>query len=284
MLAEVAQRVVMLGRQAIGRGPLLVARRGGVTWNLDLREGIDFAIFLLGMFEPDTVRCYRALIRPGDTVIDIGANIGAHTLHLAAAAGPNGSVIACEPTAFAFAKLEQNLALNPALRDRVELYQGFLVDGDASDMPAAVCSSWPLDGGGGRHSGHLGQLKSTSGAIAITLDELLSRSQVSSVALVKMDVDGFECQVLRGAASLFSRHRPVFLMELSPYVLAENGGSIEELVKLFKDADYEFVELAGKPVPMDPKVLESYDPNWKQPERSRRRDRIYEDCGRQQAL
>jgi len=48
---RVAQRVVMGGRRTIGRGPIALCGRGGLRWKCDLREGIDFSIFLLGSFE-----------------------------------------------------------------------------------------------------------------------------------------------------------------------------------------------------------------------------------------
>ena len=61
-----------------------------INWRLDLLEGID----LLGSFEPLTVRAYRGIVRPGDTVLDIGANVGAHTLPLAQLVGETCRVIA----------------------------------------------------------------------------------------------------------------------------------------------------------------------------------------------
>ena len=56
-----------------------VFRRRGLNCNLDLSQGIDFAIFLQGSFDPETVRFYSKIIQPGDVVIDIGANIGQTT-------------------------------------------------------------------------------------------------------------------------------------------------------------------------------------------------------------
>src|SRR5687767_12418481 len=93
-LARVAQGVVMAGLRIVGQGPEVIVRRGGLRWKLDLEEGIDFAIFIMGALEPSAVAAYRDLVRPGATVLDIGANIGAHTLPLAKAVGPTGRVLA----------------------------------------------------------------------------------------------------------------------------------------------------------------------------------------------
>lgn len=71
-----------VGRKVFGRGDQVQTKRSGVNWALDLGEGIDFAIYLLSGFEVATSRRYKQLVQPGDVVLDIGANVGAHTLPL----------------------------------------------------------------------------------------------------------------------------------------------------------------------------------------------------------
>lgn len=252
----------MAGRRITGRGHEAVVVRSGVRWQLDLREGIDFSIFLLGLFEPETARCYRRLIRPGDVVLDIGANIGAHTLHLAAAVGPGGRVIAFEPTAYAFAKLRTNVELNPELREQIELLQAFLTDAGARNIPGNIYSSWPLESGAGRHAGHLGRLERTSGANVMILDQVAAERNLTAVNFIKLDVDGFECAVLRGAQKILSKYRPTVLLELSPYVLREHGSSIDELVDIFSNAGYRFFAQDGRtPISMDPAALQRLIPD-----------------------
>jgi hypothetical protein len=70
------------------------------------------------------------------------------------------------------------------------------------------------------------------------------------VQLVKLDVDGFECDVLRGATTLLREVRPVFVMELAPYVLEERGTSLDELLSYFIPNGYKFYdERTDKPLP-----------------------------------
>jgi hypothetical protein len=104
---------VQFFRKCFGRTTRVIVTRRGVTWVLDLREGIDFAIYLLGGFELRTLRSYPRTIKAGDTVLDVGANIGAHTLPFAQLVGSPGKVFSFESTAYAFAKQKTNISLTP---------------------------------------------------------------------------------------------------------------------------------------------------------------------------
>lgn len=118
-LAKMFAAPIRLTRRMLGASDDVVeVTRRGLRWRLDLNEGIDFSIYLLGEFEPATVRGYEQLIRSDGIVLDIGANIGAHKLPLARAVGERGKVHAFQPTAWANSKLTENLGLNPALQDR----------------------------------------------------------------------------------------------------------------------------------------------------------------------
>jgi FkbM family methyltransferase len=237
-LARAAQMPVMAARSALRLGPVATVRRRSVTWALDLREGIDFSIWLLGAFELATVRAYESLIRPGDVVLDIGANIGAHTLHFARAVGPDGKVFAFEPTDYAIGKLRANIALNPDLASRITCCQLMLVDkAEGYDVPR-LHSSWPLSRAPDLHPDHRGRLMATVNAGATTLDAYIQEARIDQVDFIKLDIDGHECSMLRGARAALKSLRPTILLELSPHQLEEMGASIEELVDLLAAEDY----------------------------------------------
>src|SRR6202158_5363177 len=124
--ARAIYHVIHVGRTLLGRTDQKIAIRDGVTYDLDLSQGIDFAIYLGNIYERQTKAALRRLVSPGSLVLDIGANIGAHTLHLAQLVGPNGRVTAFEPTDYAFRKLGRNLELNPELKSRVTACHCFL--------------------------------------------------------------------------------------------------------------------------------------------------------------
>ncbi len=187
-VAKVIYRTISTARRAIGRSDKIVATRRGLHYELDLSEGIDLAVYLFGAFEPSTWAALAKHVKPGMTVLDIGANIGSHTLHLANLVGAAGRVYAFEPTAFAYAKLLRNLSLNPVLARRVVAQQCFLIGKDSDDMPRQTWSSWPLAGGDDLHPKHRGAQRSTQGARARTLDSILADNGNPIVHVVKLDV------------------------------------------------------------------------------------------------
>jgi FkbM family methyltransferase len=255
--ARAIYRVVRAGRSILGRSDREVVVRDGVTYELDLSQGIDFAIYLANIYERQTKAALRQLVSPASLVLDIGANIGAHTLHLAQLVGPNGRVIAFEPTDYAFRKLCRNLELNPQLEARVTACHCFLTEHDEDRVPSAIYSSWPLAREAGLHAKHLGREMRTESARARSLDNVLSELADRKVQVVKLDVDGFECDVLGGATVLLRDVRPIFVMELSPYVLEEHGTSLEQLLSYFIPNGYSFYdERTCKPLPSTARELQ----------------------------
>jgi FkbM family methyltransferase len=255
--AAALSRIVRTARAAVGvASDNVLVERDGIAWHLDLKEGIDFAIFL-GLYERSTTRTIRRLVRPGQIVLDVGANIGVHTLELARQVGPLGRVFAFEPTVFARAKLLQNLLLNPSLAAIVKPEQLMLTASDDRTTEFRIYSSWPLVRADELHAKHLGRLQATDGARAISLDTYLECAQVSRVDFIKLDVDGFECEVLEGAQHCLQKFRPIILMELSPYCLRERGGSLGRLVDVLRCRDYRFARLNGEELPTDAEKLDS---------------------------
>jgi len=241
-IARALHQFVRSGRGIAGRPDKGIFLRRGILYELDLSQGIDFAIYIGGMFERSTAVALAKLTEPSSLVLDVGANIGAHTLHLATLVGPKGRVMAFEPTDFAFRKLRRNIDLNLSLTARVEAFRYFLTANDGASVPKAIYSSWPLAVESGLHAKHLGREMQTESAQARSLDSVLSEFADRKVQLVKLDVDGFECEVLRGATSTLRDARPIFVLELAPYVLEERGASLDQLLFYFIPNGYHFYD------------------------------------------
>ncbi len=238
LLARTMAAPVLLTRRLVGLGSDTHVGRRGIQWRLDLREGIDFAIWLFRRFQGAT-----------------------HALPLARLVGPTGRVICFEPTDFAFQKLVANARSNPDLVARMTLIQAMLVGVANGTVPEALFSSWPLTSGHDLHALHGGRAMTTRGARATTLDAALVEAGVGRVDFVKMDVDGHECGVLRGATNTL-RQGPHILMELAPYVLDETGTSIEELVEILGAAGYALAELgSGRRIRLDGRAIRALVPS-----------------------
>jgi FkbM family methyltransferase len=263
MLASSANRLVQGWRKLCGQKMEGDFHRGDITWHLDLNEGIDFSIYLLGNYEPGTVKFYSGLVRPGDTVFDVGANIGAHTLNFARLVGDAGKVCAFEPTLSAIRKLEGNLALNPALRSRVQLFHSFCSNPGDVDIPNAIYSSWPLHAQPDLHPKHLGSLQAVGTPQLIVLDELAAKLALPRLDLIKLDVDGNEIKVLKGCDEILRRHHPKVIAEVVPYVMAENGLSMEDFWAPFRKHNYKMRTFENAdPVPLDTAYFEKNYPEF----------------------
>ncbi len=93
------------------------------------------------MLERQTVRACQRLVKAGDVVLDSGANIGAHILHLARLVGPQGRAVAFEPSDFAFRKLTTILTLNPDLATRILAEPIMLVGAPGTQIADRLYSS-----------------------------------------------------------------------------------------------------------------------------------------------
>lgn len=260
-LAATVQRPIVAVRQVFGRGPRCTVSRSGLRWALDLNEGIDFSIWLLGAFERSAVTAYSRIVGPGMTVLDIGANIGAHTLPLARLVGDAGRVIAVEPTVWALNRLDANIALNPDLSKRVLTRQVMLVGRPNDPVPDEIFASWPFRGGA-VHPILRAQAKTSAGAQALTMDDLVRECGIDRVDFIKLDVDGHECSVLRGGVEVITRDNPAIVLELSPYSHSETGESFDEMLSILYRFRYQLRNLSTNVrLPVDATHLRSIIPD-----------------------
>jgi FkbM family methyltransferase len=236
-IARLLNVAIVGARTVAGRTPRVSVRRRQVAWNLDLNEGIDLAIYL-GLYQRIPRRAARC-IRPRALVLDIGANIGAHSLPLAREVGADGLVVAVEPGDYAFARLKANAAANPELLPRLVLIQAALTADAAapvSEETVRFYSRWPLRGGGSdRHPRHLGAPETAGAARFLTLDTLLQELRRNNaierpVTFIKLDVDGHELDVLRGATHTLATEKPPILIEIAPHVQDEVPPRLDDLL------------------------------------------------------
>lgn len=219
--------------------------RGGLTWDLDLTEGIDLSIYVFGRFESQTSKVLRNLVQSGMTVFDIGANIGAHALPLAQIVGPHGKVYAFEPTDWAFQRLEQNKKLNAKIEKNLIPIKVALSDGKQT-IPDGFSASWNVLSYQEEPTVHGGRHCAATATPSTTIDEFVKTNEINRLDFIKIDVDGFEPFIIRGAEKTLARFRPSILLELCPYILEEHKSSLHELMNLLSGLNYTLYNESGR--------------------------------------
>lgn len=172
----------------------------------DPATDIGLELLVTGRFEKDALAQCANFIRPDGIVIDVGANIGVHTVHFAEFA-PLGKVICFEPARATFAYLLRNvknlanvIPLNVALSDATGLQTLFVATDNAYS--------------GLKDTKRKAILRQESIACFTGDEILLPLTQNQRIDLVKIDVEGLEMQVLRGMKQLIVTHRPVIFCEI----------------------------------------------------------------------
>ena len=122
-----------------------------------------------------------------------------------------------------------------------------LMGSGSAALAGALPSSWPLVASEKGHEHHLGVGKPTTGATVTTLDAIVAEHQLTTIDLIKLDVDGYELEVLRGAGRVLNEFSPCIIFEYSPYTLVEMGYPAEEFLGILVRAGYRFANLAGEP-------------------------------------
>jgi FkbM family methyltransferase len=169
------------------------------------------------------------LIKPMDFVLDIGANIGTHTVCFAKVVGEQGFVIAFEPQRLAFVTLCANVALN-ALTNVAPMQRGV---GRETGM---TCS--PLyDPRQEQNFGSATIIGHTSGdsVPVMRVDDV----NLPRCNLIKVDVEGMECDVLEGARQTIARHRPILFVENNEVARSES------VLRTIDSLDYDAYWLIG---------------------------------------
>lgn len=213
---------------------LLLARKGtdtfrdvyGLSFHLDRSSLLERQMAAAGYWEEDTKVLIDAFVHPGDSIVEVGANFGAHTLPLAQKVGPQGRVVAFEPVEGAYNRLMANMRLNPHLQN-ISLHRSYLGAKDDEEVEIAITSRWSIDGSS--NDTRLFRFRTTS------LDRQCAGFE--RIDLLKIDVDGAEQSVLKGARQTIMRHRPLLYVEVSG-ALSEFRSPPDEVCRSLEELGY----------------------------------------------
>lgn len=240
ILAQVIYKFLRL----LGINPNQIVQRQGITYDLNLKEGIDLSIYLLGNFQKHIYSNLADKISKEPIILDIGANIGAISLNLAKTF-PQAKVYAFEPTFYAWEKLNRNLHLNPAISSRITPIQSFVGEISSQQSDFVAFSSWPIDtlkSAENKHEVHLGEVKDAT-PNQISVDDFVKLQRLNKVDLIKIDTDGYELNVLKGSLKTLNNFRPIVIFEYGNYLLEERGIDPAEYFSLLTSLDYELRDL-----------------------------------------
>jgi FkbM family methyltransferase len=190
-----------------------VTTRAGDTFDIDRSSTLEWQLWAFGSYEPHFAELFGHLVQPGDRCVDIGANVGVHTVRLARLAGSRGEVIAIEPDPDVMRRTRQNIALNGLANVR-------LINAAASQRPGQtrLYRPGPRDTNRARASllPHAYLTGPAATVPVVTVDDVCAGQPV---ALIKIDVEGHESAVVHGAAGTIERHAPSVVFEYAPELL-----------------------------------------------------------------
>jgi len=205
------------------RHGMRTAKVYGSTMHLDLSDFIQWQIYL-GCFEDRDAKRMKNHLPRGGVMIDAGANVGFFTALAAHCVGPTGKVFAVEPSPYAFGKLQQLISDNKLSQVHAEQIA-------LSDTPGEL----PLYITPDEAHNHTPTLVPSEGLKTVqvpvkTLDERLDAWGVTSIDVLKMDVEGYELHVLKGAHRTLAANRiKTIFLEFNESWLQKAGASGTEL-------------------------------------------------------
>jgi FkbM family methyltransferase len=225
-LADFLGRLAFSFKGSRGTFPLA----GGETVTIDLGDRIQ-RLMWGGAYEPHVRRCFAALLRPGDTFVDVGAHIGFFSMIASSLVGPSGKVYA----------FEANSTLFQTLRSNAEQFPWMVASLRAvCDKSGSVAFSNPQQAGESgwgklasvRSEGHIESVE------AVSLDEWHENLRFPPIRLIKIDAEGSEPFILEGARRVIANSRPYLIVELNDELLREVGRTRKSVTGSLREQGY----------------------------------------------
>lgn len=205
----------------------------GMVLRLDLSRDLDRFVWFVGRYYDLPVQlAARALLRPGDVCVDVGANVGHFSALAAHLVGPQGRVIAFEPNPDCVTRLQHIRDDNALKHLDIRPYALGSSPGNATlHLLGGDSILGTLAAGGAPH--HRGAVSVDVAAGDAELLPVLSEG-----GLMKIDVEGFEAEVLRGLSRCLAERQPALIVEMSASNLARAGSSCGEVARMLAGHGY----------------------------------------------
>ncbi|MDJ0461492.1 FkbM family methyltransferase [Streptomyces sp. H27-C3] len=218
----------------------------GAEFAVDTQDLIQRYMYLFGVWEPRMTQWLKHRLRPGDTFVDVGANIGYFSLLASRLVGDEGQVVAIEASPAFHDAVLRNAQLNACRNIRA-------VNAAASDSKRLLTFTLASSHNMGANSivPYDGPAESTFEIEAHPLTAMLSAAEIASARVIKIDVEGAEGGVVQGMASLLDQLRPdaEITVEVTPERMAQLGDSVAELMETMRDHGFHAYRLANEYAP-----------------------------------
>jgi FkbM family methyltransferase len=233
-LLRIALKVVCPPAKKRNATFLVVPFDGGLI-NIDTSSSIEYDLLFRGCHEPEIANLIRRSIRPGDLCLDIGANVGVHSLLMAQATGPGGHVVAVEPHPRICDRLRRNVDLNRLTNVTVVPAALSATDGNI-DLYGFAEDAF--------HQGSSSLLPDREAQAAISVRSvrgptLQRECSIETCQFLKIDVEGAESLVLAELAELIEMHRPVIICEYRKLHWDKFGHSAGPIVNRLTRLNYD---------------------------------------------
>jgi FkbM family methyltransferase len=220
----------------------------GIKMRINIAQQMSGWIYWRGVHDWGPIYAMKAGVKPGDTFIDVGANLGEYALWAAKLTGYSGKVLAFEPLTEMFDLLNTNVALNEDFKKNIVTIKCGLSD-SVEEVPIYTSGNAGIDG---LHEGLPTIFKTDSRNIFVenikldTLDNQVEKSALSKVDWIKIDVEGAELKVLRGAKKTIKRFHPALLLECNKDTSLAGGYTQESIFQFLDQFGYEYFIIGNR--------------------------------------
>jgi FkbM family methyltransferase len=229
---------------------LVLTWADGLSFTIVPREQVSRAVYLSGTYEPHTLRVIRRYLRPGDVVLDVGANAGIVSLAASRWVGPAGRVFAFEPSTREFARLSETIARNRAENiTAVHAAAGARAGAAALRVADAAHAGLNTLGRAFAWEAETDRLERVE---VVALDRFADRHAVRGVRLIKLDIEGAEGEALTGARGILARDRPILVVEVLGRALAASGWTVGALERVIRAAGYDIFAIDDDTATLQP--------------------------------
>ena len=226
---------------------LVVPFDGGLV-QVDTGSALEYSLLFRGCHEPTIVELIENVVRPKSVCLDIGANIGAHTLYMAKLAGPKGRVVAFEPHPELCQRLRENIGLNA--------YRNVTVVEAAMSDKEGTATFYGFAKGAFRKgiSSLVPDERAKEEMTVRTIDggKLEALVDLDRCDFIKIDVEGHDAVVVRALLPLIEKHHPVLIFEYRKRRWEQAGASLPETLERLRAQGYSFQHVQKQTVlPLD---------------------------------